>query len=163
MFGGTDWDATPERYREPNAMAVRIALRMSNELACVAIPQDLSLKDAAQRRLLPGVTVTTTHESDAGAIRAAIQRLHRLLLNETLAEGDPELEASYQLWVKSYQALAGTARGRGGVRCSATASFTPEATPYPTETRDVVNDEPTVRAWVAVLSYLLADGRFFLQ
>jgi hypothetical protein len=169
MFGGTDWDATPERYREPNAMAVRIALRMSNELACVAVPQDLSFKDVAARRLLPGVSVTTTPEAGGeGAIRAAIQRLHRLLLNETLAENDPEIEATYNLWRASYQALSGTSGGRprgggGGVRCNAAASFTTDAAAYPNDAHTAVDDVPSVRAWVAVLSYLFADGRFFLQ
>jgi hypothetical protein len=160
MFGGTDWDATPERYREPNAMSVRIALRMGNEMACVAVPQDLAIKDKASRKLFPNVDVATTAASGEAAIRTEIRRLHRLLLNEDLPEGDAELQATYQLWLAAYRAAEGDdSRGR----CDATESFAPEATPYPTDTHDLVEDGPAVRAWVAVLAYLFADGRFFLQ
>jgi hypothetical protein len=170
MFGGTDWDATPERYRDPNAMSVRIALRMGSEVACVAVPQDLSLISRDSRRLFRNVDVATTPEAGGeAAIRAEIRRLHRLLLNEDLPDGDAELQATYALWLASYQS-ATSAGGRGSTgggsrtaRCQATASYTAEATPYPTDTNQVVNADPTVRAWVAVLAYLLADGRFFLQ
>jgi hypothetical protein len=171
MFGGTDWDATPERYRDPNAMSVRIALRMSSEVACVAVPQDLARIDRASRRLFRNVDASTTPEGGGeAAIRSEIRRLHRLLLNEDLPEGDPELEATYGLWLGSYQSVSsasGSGRGNTGgsrtSRCQATASYTADATPYPTDTHQVVNADPSVRAWVAVLSYLLADGRFFLQ
>jgi hypothetical protein len=172
MFGGTDWDATPERYREPNAMSVRIALRMGNEVSCVAVSQDLSLKNPASRKLFPNVTLTTTPESGGeAAIRTEIRRLHRFLLNEELADGDPELEATYQLWVASRTASTGSTggggRGGGGnaFRCGATTSFTPAKTAYPDDAHDAISSDPdgTVRAWMAVISYLLADGRFFLQ
>ncbi len=172
MFGGTDWDATPERYREPNAMSVRIALRMGNEVSCVAVAQDLSLKAAASRKLFPNVTIATTPEAGGEvAIRTEIRRLHRWLLNEELADGDPELQATYQLWVASRTAALGTTSGgrsgggSGGFRCGATTSFTAAETPYPDDAHDAISTDPdgTVRAWMAVISYLLADGRFFLQ
>src|SRR5262249_7752143 len=102
MFGGTDWDTTPQRYREPNPMAVRIAMRMGNELACAAVPQDFAIIDPAQRHLFRNVDLTTTPEAGGEAqIRQDIRRLHQLVLGEDLAEGDPELEATYQLWQKS--------------------------------------------------------------
>lgn len=173
MFGGTDWDATPQRYREPNAMAVRIAMRMANEMACVAVPQDFSLIDPAARRLFRNVDLTTTPESGGEAqIRQDIRRLHRLLLAEELADGDPELEATYQLWLQSHRALpAASGSQRGGssgmrrARCQAIASFTPEATPYPTADHRVVDQDPnnTLRPWMAVVAYLMSDGRFFMQ
>jgi hypothetical protein len=164
MFGGTDWDATPQRYREPNAMAVRIAMRMGNELACAAVPQDFSFIDPAQRRLFKTVDLTTTPESGGEQqIRDEIRRLHRLVLNE-----DPpatELDATYKLWSDSHAAGGGTRQSTRSNRCRATTSFTAEATPYPTDAHRVVDQDPnnTLRPWIAVLAYLLADGRFFLQ
>jgi hypothetical protein len=176
MFGGTDWDTTPARYREPNAMAVRIAMRMGNELACVAVPQDLSIIDPAQRRLFRNVDLTTTPESGGEAqIRQDIRRLHSLVLGEDLAQGDPELEATYQLWQKSHDALrmttTGTGRQGGGnastrqMKCKATTSFTADQAAYPNDAHRVVDTDPnnTVRPWIAVLAYLFSDGRFFLQ
>jgi hypothetical protein len=174
MFGGTDWDTTPQRYREPNAMSVRIAMRMGNEVACAAVPQDFSRIDPAKRKLFRNVDLTTTPEGGGEAlIRSEIKRLHQLLLNEELSDSSPELEATYQLWVQSHEALrAATSSTRGGggsgtrrVACRALASFSAEQTPYPTDTNRVVDQDTnnTLRPWIAVVSYLLADGRFFLQ
>lgn len=177
MFGGTDWDTTPARYREPNAMSVRIAMRMGNELACVAVPQDFAIIDPSQRRLFRNVDLTTTPESGGEALlRAEVRRLHRLVLGEDVSEADPEVEATYQLWLKAHDALrAGNTstsmRARTGMaarannRCRASASFDAAQTPYPTATHRVVDQDPdaTLRPWIAVLSYLLSDGRFFLQ
>jgi hypothetical protein len=173
MFGGTDWDTTAQRYREPNAMSVRIAMRMGNELACAAVPQDFSIIDASKRKLFRNVDLTTTPESGGEpAIRTEIKRLHRLVLGEEPADGDPELEATYQLWQQSHDALrpaAGSSKPstaqRARITCKATASFDATPTPYPTDTHRVVDQDPnnTLKPWIAVLSYLLSDGRFFLQ
>jgi hypothetical protein len=169
MFGGTDWDSTAERYREPNAMATRIAMRMGNEMACLAVPQDFAIKDAASRKLFPNVTVTTTPESGGEAtIRAEIKRLHRLLLNEELADGSPELEATYKLWSDSHAAVLALGKTSTAIklptRCRAIAAYAGGAA-YPDTTHDAVQDDAnaTVRAWMAVVAYLFSDGRFFLQ
>jgi len=176
MFGGTDWDTTPARYREPNAMSVRIAMRMGNELACVAVPQDFAIIDPAQRRMFKNVDLNTTPESGGTAqIRAEIKRLHQLVLGEDVRDADPELEATYQVWVAAHDALratnaTGTRQRNGGAartnnRCRAIASFDAAETAYPTATHRVVDQDPdaTVRPWIAVVAYLLSDGRFFLQ
>jgi hypothetical protein len=176
MFGGTDWDTTPQRYREPNAMAVRIAMRMANELACASVPQDFSITDPAQRTMFRATDLTTTPESGGEPqIRQDIRRLHQLVLGEDLAEGDPELEATYQLWRQSHDALktttGSTGANRGGAatakqtKCRATTSFTADMAAYPNDTHRVVDTDPnaTVRPWIAVLAYLFSDGRFFLQ
>ena len=174
MFGGTDWDTTPQRYREPNAMSVRIAMRMGNELACAAVPQDFSIIDASKRKLFRNVDLTTTPEAGGEpAIRSEIKRLHRLVLGEELADGDPELEATYQLWQQSHEALRSAAGSgnrqntatRSRVNCRAMASFDAALTPYPNDTHRVVDQDTnnTLKPWIAVLSYLLSDGRFFLQ
>jgi hypothetical protein len=164
MFGGTDWDATPQRYREPNAMAVRIAMRTGNSVACLAVPQDFAVIDPAARRLFPNVDLDTTPDNGGeAAIRQEIRRLHRLLLGEELPEGHAELEASYQLWVQSRDALQGGNSQR--MQCRATESASVADTPYPTATHRVVDADPnaTVRPWMAVVAYLISDGRFFLQ
>jgi hypothetical protein len=170
MFGGTDWDSTADRYREPNAMATRIAMRMGNEMACVAVPQDFAIKDVAARKLFPNVTPATRPEAGGEAqIRVEIRRLHRLMLNEDLAEGSAEIEATYQLWSQSHQALLAAGQTATAIRlptrCRAMAAYAPGGAPYPDATHDALQDDPnaTVRAWMAVVAYLLSDGRFFLQ
>jgi hypothetical protein len=170
MFGGTDWDSTADRYREPNAMATRIAMRMGNEMACVAVPQDFAIKDAAARKLFPNVTPATTPEAGGeAAIRAEIRRLHRLMLNEDLAEGSAEIDATYELWSQSHQALLAAGKTATAIRlptrCRAITAYTPGGAAYPDATHDAIQDDPnaSVRAWMAVVAYLLSDGRFFLQ
>jgi hypothetical protein len=166
MFGGTDWDATPQRYREPNAMAVRIAMRTGSEMACLIVPHDFAVIDAGSRHLFRNVDLTTTPEAGGEAlIRTEIQRLHRLVLNEDLPDGDPELEATYQLWTGARAALQMGGSSGGGRSCRATQSFEATPVPYPTATHRVVDTDTnyTLRAWIAVLAYLMSDGRFFLQ
>jgi hypothetical protein len=160
MFGGTDWDTTPARYREPNAMSVRIAMRMGNELACVAVPHDFAIIDPAQRKMFKDVELTTTDET---AVRKQIERLHQLVLGDDDAA---EVDASYKVWVKAREAVQAAPRNtRLNNRCRATASFDAAQTPYPIATHRVVDQDPdaTLRPWSAVLAYLLSDGRFFLQ
>jgi hypothetical protein len=165
MFGGTDWDATPQRYRDANAMSVRIAMRAGNQVACLAVPQDFAIIDPGSRRLFRNVDLDTTPDGGGEAlIRQEIRRLHRLLLDEDLPDGHPELEATYQLWVQAREAVqAGGSRAR--MSCDATTSFTAEETPYPTATHRVIDGDPnfTLRPWIAVVAYLISDGRFFLQ
>ena len=170
MFGGTDWDATPDRYREPNAMATRIAMRMSNEMACIAVPQDLAIKDPAGRKMFRNVTIATTPEAGGeAAIRSEIKRLHRIFLNEDLADDSAELQATYKLWDDSHKALVALGKTATAIalptKCRAIAAFAPGGAMYPDATHDALKDDPnaTVRAWMAVVAYMLSDGRFFLQ
>jgi hypothetical protein len=69
--------------------------------------------------------------------------------------------------VQSRAALQGGSGGRSQrtQQCRATTSYTAEQTPYPTETHRVVDGDPnvTLRPWMAVVAYLISDGRFFLQ
>ncbi len=168
MFGGTDWDSTPQRYREPNPIAVRIAMRTGNEVACLAVPQDFSIKDPGARKLFKNVTPQTLPEGGGDVlIKKEIRRLHRLLLNEDLPEGHAELEETYRLWTGARSAsIAAKAGTRVPTRCRAAASFTPDPrAPYPDAAHDLIDEDPnhTVRAWMAVVAYLMSDARFFLQ
>jgi len=74
------------------------------------------------------------------------------------------------LWLATRTAATASTGGRsggggGGFRCGATTSFTAAQTPYPDDAHDAISSDTdgTIRAWMGVLSYLLADGRFFLQ
>jgi hypothetical protein len=168
MIGGTDWDTTPQRYREPNPIAVRIAMRTANEMACLAVPQDFSIKDPAARKLFKNVTPATLPDAGGDAlIKREISRLHRLLLNEELPDGHVEIEETYRLWTSTRSAglAVRPASTRLPSRCRAAASFTEPRVPYPDATHDLIDEDAThtVRAWMAVVAYLMSDARFFLQ
>ena len=139
---------------------------MANELSCYAVPEDfLFLK--AQRRLFPLVETTTTLSGaqDQSAVRANIQYLHRYLLGEELALNSPEITETYAL----FSAVLQDGKSKIG---------TGETTALPSRcvrTKDLRTGETfsggglktdpnyTIRAWMAVVAYLLSDYRFLYE
>lgn len=171
FYGGIDSDAVTQRITEPNGLMSAIGQRMANEMSCTAGPRDFTL-DAADRKLFPLVEMTYEPEDANGfevtgavqAIKANIQHLHERLLGEKLTVDDPEVERTYNLFLETWR------EGKQLVaedqvddylpyQCRAERDFwTDEELP---EERRVNRDANyTVRAWMAVLSYLLSDYRF---
>lgn len=171
LYGGIDSFGVTARLRDPNGVMGAIGLRMANEMACEAVPHDLVL-DREQRRLLPFVELSFEPVTDDGfevpeakaAILRNLQWLHLRLLGEDLALDDPELQASWELWRDVWQGgkdllAIGEASSTLPSACSATIDpWTGDNLPAE---RSVRHDPRfTLRAWAAVLSYLLADWRF---
>lgn len=171
LYGGIDSSQIVDRLKDPNGVIAAIGLRMATEMACTAVPLDL-VTARQQRRLLPKVEVSYEPTTDDGfavpdaeaAIRANLVWLHERLLGETLAPDDPEIEASYTLW-REIQA-SGEARVRSGElddhlpdACRATRDPWTN-TDLPSERRLDHDPTFTVRAWIAVVTHLLADWRF---
>lgn len=171
FYGGIDSDNVTQRITEPNGMMANIALRMANEMACLVSPRDLKLP-AADRVLFPLVEQSYKPEDDNGfeipqsvdAIRKNIRYLHHRLLGEVLRPGDAEEEATYQLflatWREGYAAvnneqLSGTLEGH----CRYERDFWSDES-LEDEDRLTRDTQYTLRAWMAVVSYLLADWRF---
>jgi hypothetical protein len=171
LYGGIDSDQVIARIDEPNGLVAAIGVRMANEMACLATARDFSLP-ASARLLFPGVEVTYEPEDDNGfpvpaareAIEHTIAHLHAHLLGEVLPDGDPEIAHTYALWEGTWR------DGRAAVASEAE----PESLPWPCAakedwwTGDPLPDERvihhderyTVRAWMAVVAYLLSDHRF---
>jgi hypothetical protein len=167
LFGGINYDSIAKRFRDPSPVLTRIVERMGNEVACIAVPQDFSLSDKAQRRLFQNVEIT---DDDPALVRAELKRLHKLILEEDVDDGDPELEASVALFndalAQGRQLVAnGDADDQLRSDCRATQSF--EATPvtYPAAGHIRLVDDPDyiIRAWMVTVSYLLTDPRFFID
>ena len=165
IYGGIDSFVITERLTEPNGLMVAVQERMANELACYAIPNDF-LAPNSQRLLLPFVDVDTqpTNAANQSAIMSNIQHLHSYLLAENLSDGDPELDATYNLFVNSLE----TGQSAIGVTES------DELPPLCRRTRDLVTganlsspitDDPNyvMRAWMAVAAYLMSDYRFVYE
>ena len=119
---------------------------------------------------------------DENAIRQTLQRLHSILLNEELALDDPEIDGSLALWteiwqhridnnypatvysnvsgadqdehcfINNYESLEDNVNSEinNGTSFSSIKS----------RHGDFYNPEQTIRAWVAVMTYLLTDYRF---
>jgi hypothetical protein len=87
------------------------------------------------------------------------------LLGETLSEGDPELDRTYALFVETLR------EGRAGIGQGAITTALPGPCQSARDhwTGEKVNhglskdDTYAVRAWMAVVSYLLADYKFLYE
>jgi len=149
LYGGIDSQSITDRMKDPNALASSIARRMSNDVACLATANDFS-KPEDQRLLFPDVSLDDTPQSNEQAIRENIKHLHWQLLGEKLEDGDPELEATYNLFNDVWQDGQNNDYGNGlPGRCQA----------------DGVDNDPnyTVRSWMAVMSYMLSSYRFLYE
>jgi hypothetical protein len=175
FYGGINSDDVTTRITEPNGIMANVATRMANEMACWTVAQDFS-KDPAERLMFPFVETGFEPEDENGfeiagsaaAIRANIQYLHQRMLGEFVDLNDPEIDRTYNLYLdvwKSGRELMSTPPEEGGVgtglngACVATNDpWTGDALP---EGRQITDDPNySIRAWQAVISYLLADYRF---
>ena len=95
--------------------------------------------------LFPVASVSDDPDTAAGAdrIRRNIQFLHRHLLGEDLSRDDPEIEHTLELFLDARAAgetnIPSTSRGGG----------------------NAMDLNGTVIPWMAVVTYLLSDYRFF--
>lgn len=171
LYGGIDSDLVTRRLESPNGVMAAVATRMANEVSCRATAYDFT-RPPAERALFPNVELTTmplamdgsADAAGAASVRAAIVRLHERFFGETLSPEDPEIERTYQLFVDTMRdgraaIAAETERSYLTWSCQgrvnpATGADLPEA--------ERIDQDPqyVVRAWMAVVTYLLSDYRF---
>ena len=171
LYGGIDNDNVTTRLTDPNGVMSNVALRMASEVACYATAYDL-VKPVGQRILFPEVEISHRPEDENGYpipkaiehIRANIRHLHERVLGETLADDDPEVERTYQLFVKTYRELLqsnnvdipGDCRGR----------WDPVGWTYNNGASGLYVDQDkyfTVKSWMAVMAYMLSDYKFLYE
>jgi hypothetical protein len=171
FYGGIDSDQVLERVTEPNGIMANIALRMANEMACFSVPRDFT-REREGRTLFPHVESAFVPEDRNGfavpeaeeAIRRNIRYLHYRLLGEVLTPGHPEEEATWQIFLQTWREGFGllqndqvSAELHG--HCHAHREFETDAE-LPEGQRVQRDGLYTIRAWMAVVTYLLADWRF---
>ena len=183
MYGGMDSDSVIERIREPGGLVIAIQNRMAAEMACRSAAYDF-LNDASQRRLFPHVETETLpydlegiESSTAIArIRENIRYLHWVLLGEDLSEDSPELQATYDLFAAVLE--------EGQYMLENREQFSPEPSSWmewdcrarwyrqadgrtdgdlPDEDMIQQDEYYSIRAWTAVLAYLMSDYRFIYE
>jgi hypothetical protein len=174
LYGGIDSNDVTERLTVPNGIMANVAWRMANEVACQSTAWDFT-RPENERLLFPYVTPEHVPEAETGdaipgsidAIEKNVAYLHERILGESLPEGDPELERTYQLfydtWKEGKQKLADgsidswmTWSCQGRVN-AATGEDLPDS--------ERISEDPdyVIRSWMAVLSYLLSDYRFLYE
>ncbi|MDA1369497.1 MAG: DUF1588 domain-containing protein [Proteobacteria bacterium] len=178
IYGGIDSDSVITRLTSPNGLMGAMQLRMANELACYAVPHDFWLPPT-QRRLFLFVDQETNPYNEAGVIdsgqmtriRQNIQYLHEYLLGEILDSASPELQATEELFMSALNRGRQIILAGGGqwydVRlpdsCDRTRDFQGnDLRELNGEDQRLQEDRQyVVRAWMAVVAYLLADYKFF--
>jgi hypothetical protein len=174
IYGGIDSNTVTVRLTQPNGVMANVAMRMANEVSCLSTARDFNLP--LERRLLfPFVEVADQPESDGGdAIPAAIERiqrniqhLHGHVLGEELASTDPELARTYQLFYETWQEgrakIAAETLNRG-LPGQCQARIDPDTGMDLPEAQRLTQDEHyTIRAWSAVITYLLSDYGFLYE
>lgn len=174
LYGGMDSNDVTQRITEPNGIMANVQWRMANEMSCVATPYDFTLP-IKERRFFPHVETNFVPEDGNGfliqeaenAIKQNIQHLHWHILGERVTLDDPELERTYNLWYDTWK------EGLAGIKAEEISSdlmgdcraerdfFTGED--LPEEVRLRRDSTYTIRAWQAVITYMLADYNFLYE
>ncbi len=174
LYGGIDSDTVVDRLRTPNGVMAAVQWRMANEVACMSTAWDLS-RPVNERHLFPFVAVTDVPESDMGGanpaaeplIRQNLQYLHQQILGETLATDSAELNRTYKLFIDTWN------EGRAAVQAKTeneSLTYACRARVNPYTGVDLVEGEKlekdanyAIRAWSAVVTYLLSDYKFLYE
>lgn len=172
-YGGINSDTIVRRTRDAGGITVGVAQRMGTEVACRVTAHDF-LKPAEQRRFFRSVALDTVPESagsevpgSVARIRENIAALHFAILGENVAPDAPEVTRTYQLFLETWRetrmpvgmsgstdALVYNCQGRWNLE---TGEELPQAQRLERDTNG------TIRAWMAVLTYLFTDYRFLYQ
>ena len=184
MFGGIDSDSVIDRIHEPSGLMVAMQERMAVEMACRATAFDFTktrTPDINERRLFKFVSPDVQPfdadgfeiPSNVNAIKKNIQYLHNALLGENLELSSPEIDATYQLFLSTWQL--------GNTMLANADDYEPEPTIYlewtcralwDRENNDqgleddarIYRDENyVIRSWMSVMTYLLSDYRYIYE
>jgi len=183
MFGGIDSDSVTTRIHEPSGLMIAMQELMATEMACRATAFDFTKErspEANKRRLFKFVGIDTQPFNDEGfevisnvaAIKTNIQYLHSILLAEDLALDSAEIEATYQLFLSTWQ--------QGNILLANPDEYNPEPSTYLYNCRgswDRENNDEVllpedrverdynyvIRSWMAVMTYLLSDYRYIYE
>ncbi|MEM9188017.1 MAG: hypothetical protein AAGF12_02480 [Myxococcota bacterium] len=149
LYGGHDSTTVTSRLLEPTGVMAGVQHVMANNVSCRQAAREFDLP-AEERRLLGGVSMALPSGSEP-EIRATLVHIHERLLGERLAFDDPEIDASYGLWVRVQE------RGAEAVSAGESRTELGRACDAGSVTRD---PDYVVRAWAAVLNYLMHSFEF---
>ena len=165
LYGGIDSFDVTQRLGDINQIMASVATRMALEVACTATAFDFS-KPAEERLLFPLVDTADTPEINEDAIRNNIVHLHDRILGEAVGPNDASVNASYKLFADTYsqgvQALIDQTESTSLGSCQALKDPTTN-TDLPAERQIKTDDTYVIRAWQAVVIYLLSDYKFLYE
>jgi len=168
LYGGIDSDSVTARLTSANGIITAVASRFANEASCAVTAWDFT-KDKASRTFFPKVDLAEVPESAGHAvdgsvtdIKANIQYLHQYLLGEQIAVDDPEVERTYQLFLDTWHELSYA--GDTSLQYQCQGQWNPDdGTNLPASAQITSDKNFTLRAWMAVMTYLLSDYQFLYE
>ncbi len=172
-YGGINSDTIVRRASDPSGIITGVASRMATEVACRGTAWDF-MQPQADRRFFRGVQLDTVPEAGGNTVPGNVTQIkqntismHELILGERLSIDDPEIERTFQLFLETWRetrmpnamgmpnnSLPYECHGRQN---PVTGEELPDAMRL-TEDRN-----GTIRAWMAVMTYLFNDYRFLYQ
>jgi len=156
LYGGIDSNEVTERAADPSGAMGALQRILANDVACKQTAVDFA-RPAAERRLFPEVEPDvlpgSSPEADA-RIRKNIVHLHQRVLGRYDAPDSPEVDRAFQLFA--------------GILSDAASRKDPNPQENYFCRRDLPNEsyadpQYTVRAWRAVLTYLLRQREFLYE
>jgi hypothetical protein len=154
LYGGIDSKEVTERATDPSGAMGAIQRILANDVACRHTLRDFALK-APERRLFPGIEANVlpgTPEADA-QIRKAIAHLHERILGRPDTFDSKDVARTFDLFagiIADAQKLKGFDKIER-YDCRANVPNAPEDSQY------------TIRAWRAVVTYLLRRPEFLYE
>ncbi len=154
LYGGIDSNEVTERATDPSGAMGAIQRILANDVACKHVLRDFALKPA-ERRLFPRIEPSVlpgTPETDA-EIRKAIVHLHDLVLGRHDADDAKEVSRTFELFagVIADAKLQKGIENRENYHCRSNVPDAPNDPHY------------TIRAWRAVVTYLLRRPEFLYE
>ncbi len=155
LYGGIDSKEVTERAADPSGAMGAIQRTMANDVACKNVALDFAV-ERGKRRLFPDiepdVLAGESAESDL-RIRHAIVHLHQVVLGRSDGLDAPEVARSYDL----FAGILSDAQSRKGIEPLENYSCRPAG-----EQR-MKDSAYTIRAWRAVVTYLLRQREFLYE
>jgi hypothetical protein len=153
LYGGIDSKAVTERMSDPSGAMGAIQRIMSNDVACRNVGLDFG-RPPAERRLFPGIEPDVVPGASPDAdlkIRQAIVHLHRHLLGRERSPDHPEVERTLGL----FTAILEDAHAKKGL--------SREESWFCGKDHHQPDPEYSIRAWRAVVTYLLRQDDFLYE
>jgi len=159
FYGGIDSVGITRRAEELNALMSPVPQRMAYEMACPLAVREFSTR-ARDRRLFPFVEPDDLPDDGVGEanIRHNIAWLHQWLLGEFVTDDDPAVDRTFALFneIRDLRISKNESTSLRSSDSHCELDF---------ESGNYVEQDPdqTIRAWIAVLVYLLDDARFIYE
>jgi hypothetical protein len=155
LYGGIDSKEVTERATDPSGAMGAIQRILANDVACKQTAMDFS-RPVGERILFPGIEPDILPGSSPEAdtlIRKAIVHLHQRVLGRYDSEESPEVKRTFEL----FSGIVQDASERKGIDPRENYSCRQNLlSPVP-------DPKYTVRAWRAVVTYLLRQQEFLYE